>query len=261
MTPDLRPAMAALVSSRPPREVFITMTPLFMSAILSPSMMWYVAGTRGACMEMTSLLAHSSSSGTYFTPRPTSSLFSLRLYASTSHPNPRNILAAHTPIFPVPRTPTVLPCMSKPERPVREKFPSRLRAYALCTLRLSVMHSATACSATEYGLYSGTRATLSPLAPASARSTLLNPAQRSRTRRTPVRRLRARTVSAPTSSLTNTHTAWASAARRAVCGLSAASTNSHSTFAAASLPPDPASAACAAASEALKERTSYSRAL
>lgn len=91
----------------------------------------------------------------------------------TLQPNPAKIRAATDPILPVPQIPTVLPWRSNPTRPSSEKLPSRTRTWARWILRFSVSTSATACSATACGEYSGTRTTGMPSAAAAARSTWL----------------------------------------------------------------------------------------
>jgi hypothetical protein len=127
----LRPAIAAFVSSSPPRDVLMIITPFFIRAMRASLMQWCVSLVIGACSEMMSHRLHSSSSVTYSTPLSASSLFTLRDCAMTLQPKPRKMFAAITPILPVPMMPTVRPCMSKPVRPRRLKLPSRFRKYAL----------------------------------------------------------------------------------------------------------------------------------
>ena len=61
--------------------------------------------------------------------------------ARTWQPKPSRISIVHRPILPVPSTPTVLPCMSKPVNPSSTKLPERLRMYAWCRRRLSIIMS------------------------------------------------------------------------------------------------------------------------
>jgi len=66
-------------------------------------------------------------------------------------PNPFNICISILAIFPVPMIPAVFPCISKPNSPCSEKFPSRVRHDARGIFRLSESISATVYSATAYG--------------------------------------------------------------------------------------------------------------
>lgn len=80
------------------------------------------------------------------------------------------------PIFPVPITPTVFPCMSKPINAVdNEKSPVLVLLNEWLTLRFNVIIKVSACSATAYGEYAGTRATEIPNVSQALISTLLNP--------------------------------------------------------------------------------------
>ncbi len=86
-------------------------------------------------------------------------------------PKPAMMRPNTRPIMPVPITPTVLPCRSKPSNPLSEKSPSRVRAAARGKRRFSARISPTACSATACGEYAGTRTTGMPSRCAAARST------------------------------------------------------------------------------------------
>ena len=66
-------------------------------------------------------------------------------------PKPWAIRVNASPILPVPTTPTVRPCMSRPISPSRRKSKSRVRLAARTMRRLTAMARVQANSATEYG--------------------------------------------------------------------------------------------------------------
>ena len=86
---------------------------------------------RAKLNEISSLRPASVAASTYSTPCPAAhSRFGNGSKASSFMPKPPKIRATMRPILPVPTMPAVLPCRSKPTRPLSEKFSSRTRLKA-----------------------------------------------------------------------------------------------------------------------------------
>lgn len=82
-------------------------------------------------------------------PSATHAGFSAMSQPSSFMPKPWAIRAKASPIFPVPTTPAVRPCMSRPISPSRRKSKSRVRLDARTIRRLTARARVQANSATE----------------------------------------------------------------------------------------------------------------
>ncbi len=115
------------------------------------SMRCRVSGSSGTCRLTRSDSASSRSFGTYVMPSSRQAGFSWTSQPSSRMPKPWAMRANASPIFPVPSTPAVRPCRSRPISPFRRKSKSRVRVEARTIRRLTAMARVQANSATEYG--------------------------------------------------------------------------------------------------------------
>lgn len=100
---------------------------------------------------MRSASAKRRSFSTYVMPSAAQAGFSVTSQPSRFMPKPWAIRVNASPIFPVPTTPAVRPCRSRPRSPSRRKSKSRVRLTARTIRRLTAMARVQANSATDCG--------------------------------------------------------------------------------------------------------------
>ena len=154
------------MSTRAPRPVLTRNAPRFIAVICSRPMTWCVSAVSGTCSVMMSLLASRSSKETKCAP---ATVFRLLLHASTRHPNPCRRRITAPPMWPTPRTPTVMSRRSRPRTPAGLTSGRAAELTISVALRITISISIRVKSATPSGAYT-TFSTVIPRSSAASRS-------------------------------------------------------------------------------------------